>query len=410
MGAFQLLTVLLLSFLAVERQGKALVVDGVDVTHFRTRCENVTCVTPNCAYPIFDDNNECCLTCPSRGIELPPPSPPCGNTTECPDTFCPEPIIRCDCCKTCKQDCRLVRCGRPSCRNPVIPPGECCGQCETDCRLVDCASLECPMANQTHKPGACCPSCKEDDDDDDDDDDDSDSPKAFCPDRFCPNPVNCSGCKTCRFDCRAVTCLRPPCPNPIVAPGECCGTCESDCRTVRCARPLCTNPTYKPGACCPTCDDDVCKFIGCVSSTSNDTWQPNQCTRCRCSSDGESLVCLGTPCQFQNCSGGRPFRTVPGNCCPTCDYGIPDKKCGVAPVEERTITIRRNSRRITITITLHQCDKPFVKRGGKIFSCVPKFGRRRKILPRRHRPHYRYRDVIRCKPVRWSSTCDLFVK
>lgn len=415
MRSLQLLAVSLLFFFIFERQGHALVVDGVDLTHIRARCKNVTCVKPNCPYPIFDDNDECCLTCPPRrGLPLdptlPPQPPPCGNSTEeCPDTFCPVPIIRCDCCKTCKQDCRLVLCARAPCPNPIIPPGECCGQCETDCTLVDCAPLDCPVANQTHKPGACCPSCVESDVDSND----TDTPDASCPDHFCPNPVDCNGCKTCRMDCRAVTCVVPTCPNPVVAPGECCGTCERDCRTVRCARPLCVNPTYKPGACCPSCDDDICKYSGCVSNPgSNDTtWKPDQCTTCRCSSDGQSrsVGCVGTPCSYFNCSG-RPLRTVPGNCCPTCDYGVSDKKCGVVPLEERDMSVQRGNRVINTTITIHQCDKPFIKRGNKIISCVPKFGRRKKKLPRDQRPHIRYRDVVKCKPVRWSTTCDLFVE
>lgn len=413
MKSLRLLTVLLL-FLVAERQGYGLVVDGVDLTDIRTRCKNVTCVKPDCPYPIFDANNECCLTCPTQRDlvnTLPPPlptrPPPCsrGNSTECPDVFCPVPIIRCDCCKTCKQDCRVTLCARPSCPNPIVPPGECCGQCETDCTVVDCAPLDCPVANQTHKPGVCCPSCIESDFDGND----TDSLNASCPDHFCPNPVDCGGCMTCRQDCRAVTCLVPPCPNPIVPPGECCGTCEGDCRRVRCARPLCANPTYKPGACCPTCDDDICKFHGCVSSSSNDTWQPSHCTTCRCSHDKQSVMCVGTPCAIFNCSG-RPLRTVPGNCCPTCDYGISDKKCGVVQLKEKTVNVRRRSQRITTTITLHQCDKPFIKKGNNIISCVPVYGRRRKKLPIHQRPHIKYRDVIKCKQVRWSSTCDLFIQ
>lgn len=335
---------------------------------------------------------------------LPLLPPPCNNSMECPDTFCPVPIIRCDCCKTCKEDCRVRLCPIPSCPNPIIPPGECCGECETDCTLVDCVPLECPVANQTHKPGACCPSCIESDIDSNDNDT---LLNASCPDHFCPNPVDCNGCKTCRMDCRAVTCLRPTCPNPIVPPGECCGTCETDCRAVRCARPLCGNPTYKPGACCPTCDDDdVCKFRGCVSA-SDDVWRPDHCTSCRCSSDGQSVTCLGTPCEYFNCT---PFRTVPGNCCPTCDYGIRDRKCGVVPLKQMTITVKRRSRRVTRTVTLHQCDKPFIKKGNSIFSCVPKRGRRKEKLPQNLRPHIRYEDVIRCKPVRWTKTCNLFVQ
>ena len=382
----------------------------MDLVRVRTRCKNVTCVKPNCPYPIFDDNNKCCFTCPPyRGvpieITLPPPPPPCGNSTEpCPDAFCPLPIVRCDCCKTCKQDCRVTLCPRPSCPNPIIPPGECCGECETDCTLVDCAPLECPVANQTHQPGACCPSCAASDNNV------TEFLNISCPDHFCPNPIDCNGCKTCRQDCRAVTCIIPPCPNPLVPPGECCGTCETDCRTVRCARPLCVNPTYKPGACCPTCDDDVCKLSGCVSNKFNNTWQPDQCTTCRCSRDGQSIGCLGTPCGFFNCSG-RPFRTVPGNCCPTCDYGISDKKCGVVAMGERTISVTRRSRTIDVQVTVHQCDKQFVKRGNTVFSCVPIHGQKRKRLPLRgQRSFVRYQDVIKCKRVCWSSTCDLFIQ
>ena len=85
----------LLAVLLLSVQGYALVVDGVDLARVRTRCKNVTCVKPNCPYPIFDDNNKCCFTCPPhRGvpieITLPPPPPPCGNSTEpCPDAFLP---------------------------------------------------------------------------------------------------------------------------------------------------------------------------------------------------------------------------------------------------------------------------------------------------------------------------------
>ena len=382
----------------------------MNVTHFRTMCKKVKCAKANCAYPIIDVNNQCCLTCPPNSdplrppflnATLPPSPPSCDNSTKCPDTFCPLPIIRCDCCKTCKQDCRVILCPKPSCRNPVIPPGECCGKCETDCRLVDCADLECPPANWTYKPGACCPSCKELNVTSND----TNRPNVSCPDHFCPNPIDCNGCKTCRQDCRAVSCIVPPCPNPIVAPGECCGTCERDCRTVRCGRPLCVNPTYKPGACCPSCEDDVCKFRGCVVNASAGIWKPDHCTTCRCASNGTAISCVGTPCGVFNCSGRR-LRTVPGNCCPTCDYGIPDRKCGVVPHKKRSIIVRRGSKLITTTIILHKCDKSFIKKRNKILSCVPKYGKRIK----QGQPNIKYWDVIRCRPIHWSATCELFVQ
>ncbi|XP_065912478.1 uncharacterized protein DDB_G0274171-like [Dysidea avara] len=375
---------LLLFFLFADNLhlANALEVDGVDVTHFRTRRGNES-VSP---------------------VPFPTLPPPCDGSAECPDVFCPVPIVRCDCCKTCKQDCRVVFCARPPCPNPIIPPGECCGQCEADCTLVDCAPLDCPIANQTHKPGACCPTCIEDDEDDD-----MPQPDVHCPDTFCPNPVNCSGCLTCRQDCRVVSCLRPSCPNPIVPPGECCGTCNQDCRLVRCARPLCSNPTHKPGECCPTCDESVCNFKGCVSGGKDPSWQPDQCTRCRCSSDKQSFMCVGTPCAHFDC-GDKPFRTVPGNCCPTCDQGIPDDMCGVVPREERIVTVRSRGRRFTGTIVLHKCDKSFIQRDDTIFSCVPTNGRRTvRLSVGRRQKRYKYRDVTECNAVPWSETCDLFV-
>lgn len=332
----------------------------------------------------------------------------CHNSTaHCPDTFCPVPVIRCDCCKLCAEDCRKVVCPETTCLKPIIPPGECCGTCETNCTQVNCVPLKCPSSDQIYKPGACCPSCKSDIDGDDGANNET---TAFCLDAFCPNPINCHGCLTCRQDCRAVSCARPSCPNPIVPPGECCGHCEKDCSTVRCAKPLCRHPKYEPGACCPTCDNSTCKFEGCVTEGENPSWQPNQCVTCRCSNDNQSLSCTPTHCTRLDC-GRNPSRVVPGNCCPTCDYGVPDDECGVAPFKPKNITVRSRFGRLRRTVMLHQCDKPFIRKDGTLFSCVPKNDiiRSSISLGDREIARFKYTDVVSCSAKPWSKTCDLFI-
>lgn len=278
-------------------------------------------------------------------------------------------------------DCRLVLCARPNCSNPVTPKGQCCPICPPDCTLVQCAAPDCP--NPVTLPGKCCPECP---------------------------------------DCSAILCLKPPCPNPVTLPGKCCPVCPLDCSTVLCPRPLCANPTLKPGQCCPSCDDSNCKFKGCVSFLPNGDarWAPTPCSLCRCNKELNQQFCATFDCFFpskEDCFG-HPVITKPNECCPTCDFGVPDNKCKVVPQlfgrQNITVSATPGAKSCSKAIVKSTCDKFVFRSGGEKFRCDPVEGRRLLRFGKRCPLNKAtYTDVTRCKVVRDDSVvagCDLTVE
>lgn len=157
---------------------------------------------------------------------------------------------------------------------------------------------------------------------------------------------------------------------------------QPQCRQVRCRRPLCANPVTPPGECCPSCENSGCKFEGCVNFRSDGRaqWQPDPCSFCFCSNN--RTVCAVVACRFltEDDCFGFPVTTKPDQCCPFCDFGIPEDKCAVVPLpfSQRNITVTdsRSSASCSKEVVEHECDKQGFRANGLKFRCVPREGKR----------------------------------
>lgn len=193
-----------------------------------------------------------------------------------------------------------------------------------------------------------------------------------------------------------------------------------DCSRVRCARPLCADPVTPPGQCCPSCDKSDCKLRGCVNilGTGEVRWQPDPCTTCFCSNG--KTVCLAIACQSLRPADcfGRPVTTRPWQCCPSCDFGIPDNRCRTIPQSQRNLTVTASNQRgpaptsCSRSVRVHGCDKPGIRIHSKTFRCSPWVGKRIVRFGRRCPLSVGfYRDVVRCKAIRDPNIvvgCDFF--
>lgn len=251
-----------------------------------------------------------------------------------------------------------------------------------DCSLVLCLAPDCP--NPVTPEGQCCP--------------------------ICP-PPNCDLVK-----CRSVKCT-----NSYIPPGQCCPICP-DCHAVTCPVPLCANPKLKPGDCCLTCEDSKCKFEGCVNFLTDGRvqWAPSPCFLCQCDEAQNQKYCGIFDCFFiteEDCFG-YPVVTKPNECCPRCDFGIPDDTCGVVPQihGERQISVSAmpGSTSCNKTITRHTCDKIGFRSEGKTYRCSEVQGRRSVRFDQNCPLIWGiYDDVTRCRVVEDEDLvvgCDLVVQ
>ena len=194
-----------------------------------------------------------------------------------------------------------------------------------------------------------------------------------------------------------------------------------DCRAVLCPRPLCANPVTPPGECCPSCENSNCKFKGCVNFLPDGVvqWAETPCIFCQCDKDNNQQFCSIIDCfrlTKEDCFG-FPVVTRPNECCPSCDFGVPETTCRVVPqvfgAQNITVTSRPGFNICTKQIQRRGCDKFGFRKGNKKFRCEPKEGKRLvrfgKTCPLCVGA---YRDVVRCTPVKDNSIvvgCDLIV-
>lgn len=188
-----------------------------------------------------------------------------------------------------------------------------------------------------------------------------------------------------------------------------------------CPRPLCANPTTRPGDCCPTCDDSNCKFKGCVNFLPDGgvQWAENPCFVCQCDLERNQPICFIIDCFFptkEQCFG-RPVITRPNECCPTCDFGIPETKCGLVPqvFGQRNITVSssNSARECSREVVSRGCDKTGFRLGSKRFRCQARQGKRL-VRFDKNCPLClgTYKDNVHCRAVRDDSLivgCDLVV-
>lgn len=195
-----------------------------------------------------------------------------------------------------------------------------------------------------------------------------------------------------------------------------------DCSTVRCARPLCANPVTPKGQCCGSCENSNCKFKGCVNFLPGGgvQWAENPCFVCQCDVENNRQFCFIIDCFFpskEDCFG-RPVITRPNECCPTCDFGTPSKRCGLVPQlfgrENITVSSSASGKDCTEQVVRKGCDKTGFRAGSKRFRCQPVKGKRLIRFDKNCPLCFgHYRDNVRCKAVRDDNLivgCDLIVK
>lgn len=196
------------------------------------------------------------------------------------------------------------------------------------------------------------------------------------------------------------------------------------CWGKRCPRPLCANPVTPPGQCCPSCENSNCKFKGCVNFRPGGgvRWAETPCIVCQCDVARNQKFCFIIDCFFptrEQCFG-RPVITRPNECCPTCDFGVPPRRCGLVPqvFGRQNITVSSQPgfgrRNCTEQVVRKGCDKIGFRAGKRRFRCQPIKGKR---LVRFDQSCPlcvgTYRDNVRCRAVRDDDLivgCDLIVK
>lgn len=146
----------------------------------------------------------------------------------------------------------------------------------------------------------------------------------------------------------------------------------ADCTGIKCPPPLCANAITPPGQCCLSCETSNCFFEGCVVFERFDVhWKPNPCTRCTCVNN--EVACTTklncTKLTTEDCFGHKVI-TKPNECCPSCDYDIPENKCEVIPSRYSTLRVG-DGELCAKKVMRYKCDKPgFVYKGRK-YRCVP---------------------------------------
>lgn len=146
---------------------------------------------------------------------------------------------------------------------------------------------------------------------------------------------------------------------------------EDDCNRDECPPPLCADAVRVDGQCCETCDNSSCLYRGCVHfGAFGPQWYPDPCTLCGC--HGGEEVCTEIVCDVPECFG-FPLVTDPDACCPRCDFGIAEDKC--APVPVRNVSLYAtlgDSSQCQYEVTIHECDKQFLLKNGKVHQCIGK--------------------------------------
>ena len=145
--------------------------------------------------------------------------------------------------------------------------------------------------------------------------------------------------------------------------------CDSGCDYSKCQL-KCANPDYSVESCCGDCSKSSCQFEGCVRfGAFGPTWYPDPCTSCNCYNGEPVCIKESDNCPMRNCFGHSTI-TRPGECCPVCDFGIPEDQCGTIPVKETTTTVMVNGEECLQTVIVNECDKEAVRIGDEWYVCV----------------------------------------
>ena len=140
--------------------------------------------------------------------------------------------------------------------------------------------------------------------------------------------------------------------------------------TEKCPPLMCADPEHGTGS-CPNCDNSRCKFRGCVHfGAFGPQWMPDPCTICSCTNNEE--LCTKIECEENLECYGYPSSVKEGDCCPSCDFGVPENECGVVPKGYKSLYTALGDEACQKDVLLHGCNKEFIQgNDGKIYKCTP---------------------------------------
>ena len=147
-------------------------------------------------------------------------------------------------------------------------------------------------------------------------------------------------------------------------------TRQNRCPDVTCADP--ERSPLDPKDCSPSnCDNSQCKFRGCVHyGAFGPQWMPDPCTICSCHDRQE--LCTIIDCSADLECYGYPKRVKEGDCCETCDFGVPENECGVVPNGVKSLYTALGDKDCQTDVVVHGCNKQFVLgEDEKIYRCRP---------------------------------------
>ena len=146
---------------------------------------------------------------------------------------------------------------------------------------------------------------------------------------------------------------------------------ESGCHNASCPEVACADPVYNTDTCCLNCSHSSCQFQGCVRYNGHGpSWSPSNCCECFCL-DGETrCYSLDTGCAPLYCEEFG-FTEILEDCCPSCDYGVPEDECRLVPVRNQTVTFLSGGIPCQKEVTLHDCDKRVARTTeGLYYQCL----------------------------------------
>ena len=157
----------------------------------------------------------------------------------------------------------------------------------------------------------------------------------------------------------------------------------------------CADPALpREGDCCPSCDNSTCLFKGCVHWNSFGVqWFPEPCTMCSCQNGHPS--CSQLQCQLPACFG-FPAKTVAGQCCAECDFGIATNSCGPVPDRKVIVSVTTEDGSCVTDVLMHKCDKSIVVQNGRTYACS---GVQRNVsikMTNCFAQRVVYKDVVQC--------------
>ena len=165
---------------------------------------------------------------------------------------------------------------------------------------------------------------------------------------------------------------------------------QFNCRTM-CADPKDITPDNP----CGNCQKSRCKYEGCVLNTpSKPQWKPDDCTICECRM-GKKL-CYREKCKKLECFG-HPVVKHNGKCCKECNFNAPDSSCNMIPVKWKKPPLRQDTKQTCTKIPVHGCDKPFMNRFHRWYSCEPIQDLvSMRLIPGCEHMDFKYYDVVQC--------------